>query len=897
MIAIKYKDGSTTKTRCEIELNNGSIRHAELMKEDYVELKFSLLSPCAFQLGDFIDFSQTTNEYPLLTNIGRFELVSTQDAIPTYNKTTGGYDYSLKLQAYYRKWDNRILKLVPNQYGTAAVWTITDTIVNIGKVIISNLNTLGFKYYKNGANFVIDVQSEGIDDPKEMLTISFDGTGILTALHNIAALANDGRGCDVWVEANHIKFGRCASGDVLEISRATNAVDITRQEGEKEYANKLYAFGAEQNIPGNYRKDLIFTITNVVGSSFADKNRKLTRDMFNEDAIINGSQPKYYSFETGKTSAYQASSFVNDSLDIKDNYITWEGHKQFTEVEMLLPDGRYSLKEYNEQTSTYIDLNLQGVPDSVLEGTATIELFVGHNGTNQRQRLALCREAFKANTDSNGNCKIQVYPDFIKKQAVLDSEYISGLVIIMAIGLEIDTASDLSEITAGQAVIIGALQFENHATPFYAKIRTRRWKSSAYAGKNYWAKIEPSRYFYNTLITPGTLDDIGRFTPQSLAPNAYEEGVYSGDTFSFIENDEGKEFLMRAKVPYNYFSARYDQSLNGVVINRLMLPDYDLYQDAEGNITPYNEDESTKVYAGEGYVVKEGLTDQNKIVEAVQYFDDIKPSYDGTISKMGLKLEEEKDSDGNLTGADVYNYVIFDTLLKNFKNDYSLTEGNLEITFSSGKLNGLTFEIEVFKGKLDDGTRADGTNNKGTWFKVVPSESYGATFPNQYSYPVVGDTYNISGYDTSLIDSALLQQAEIKLWKKAKEWLDSRQLDQGTYTAIMQSLYSKRLMVQDPEPTTDLLFDDGTRILTDENSRLQIEAPQYTPVYQDPPYFMGRKVKITEAGIFGNQPRETRIIGFEYPLDFPYDSVKLTCGETSAYSRLRHIEKQISKLE
>ena len=92
MIDIKDISGNI---RLSTPISEGSKRKFQLMSYDYITLKFSLAEPVYFQLGDYIDDE----------NIGLFELVDLYK--PTYNTTTGGYDYELKLDAYYWKWKNK----------------------------------------------------------------------------------------------------------------------------------------------------------------------------------------------------------------------------------------------------------------------------------------------------------------------------------------------------------------------------------------------------------------------------------------------------------------------------------------------------------------------------------------------------------------------------------------------------------------------------------------------------------------------------------------------------------------------------------------------------------------------------------------------------------------------
>ena len=65
-------------------INKEGKRRFYLMKEDYITLKFSVDDPVYFQLGDYAEYD---NEL--------FEIVDL--VYPSLNKSTGGYDYELRL--------------------------------------------------------------------------------------------------------------------------------------------------------------------------------------------------------------------------------------------------------------------------------------------------------------------------------------------------------------------------------------------------------------------------------------------------------------------------------------------------------------------------------------------------------------------------------------------------------------------------------------------------------------------------------------------------------------------------------------------------------------------------------------------------------------------------------
>ncbi len=56
-----------------------------------------------------------------------------------------------------------------------------------------------------------------------------------------------------------------------------------------------------------------------------------------------------------------------------------------------------------------------------------------------------------------------------------------------------------------------------------------------------------------------------------------------------------------------------------------------------------------------------------------------------------------------------------------------------------------------------------------------------------------------------------------------------------------------------------------------------------------------KKVNLINKAYFENG-RQSRIIGFEFNLDLPYDSPIYTVGETAAYSRIGELESKIESI-
>ena len=82
------------------------------MKEDYIVLPFSVPEPIYFKLGDYVDLSGVLDDSlgGLLSKV--YEVTDLQK--PSFNASTAGYDYELKLDAYYWKWKNKISNTLLN---------------------------------------------------------------------------------------------------------------------------------------------------------------------------------------------------------------------------------------------------------------------------------------------------------------------------------------------------------------------------------------------------------------------------------------------------------------------------------------------------------------------------------------------------------------------------------------------------------------------------------------------------------------------------------------------------------------------------------------------------------------------------------------------------------------
>lgn len=266
-------------------VNTGAKGYYSLMQHDYITLPFSLQSPVEFGIGSYADLRNVFTD-PQGGKLAKIYKVCDLQA-PTYNTATGGYDYELRLDAYYWLWKNKIFRYTPEAAGQEASWSLTASLnVHLG-VFLRNLDALGETYGEKDYEFSIDSTVEN-----KAVAITYDNTNLIDALSRMA----EAWGCEWWVTENVIHFGRLENGDAVELEIGVQAEDMTRNESKGTYATRIYAFGSTRNIPENYRpndnEDL--TVNGVVqkrlmlpdGTPYIDARPGLTEQEVVESVVV-----------------------------------------------------------------------------------------------------------------------------------------------------------------------------------------------------------------------------------------------------------------------------------------------------------------------------------------------------------------------------------------------------------------------------------------------------------------------------------------------------------------------------------------------------------------------------------------------------------------------------------
>lgn len=276
------------------------------------------------------------------------------------------------------------------------------------------------------------------------------------------------------------------------------------------------------------------------------------------------------------------------------------------------------------------------------------------------------------------------------------------------------------------------------------------------------------------------------------------------------------------------------------------------------------------------YVETVGLT-PTQTVEKVYIFDDVFPRLELVITDVygERKQQQVEHSDGSVTYEDWTQYRFKVARLEEgvqvpfvFSTDYLLDGNKLQAVFtapttmqtSGFMLGGMTFDVgfkDIFGAQ---------------WYTIIRNEDYGALLPDNRLKPSVGDTLVLVGWNPQAMKSlGMVGSAEEELATKANEALNAINEGQFTVTCKMMS----RTMMAYPFCTGSGKDSYGRRLF----GLLGI----------------GTKVSVTHDAL-PNGAMTSRIIGCEYKLDMPFDTPSYTIGETDAYSRLKQIEKQLTKL-
>nr|DAE03980.1 MAG TPA: tail protein [Siphoviridae sp. ctCeQ13] len=289
----------------------------------------------------------------------------------------------------------------------------------------------------------------------------------------------------------------------------------------------------------------------------------------------------------------------------------------------------------------------------------------------------------------------------------------------------------------------------------------------------------------------------------------------------------------------------------GVVTDRLMLPkgtDYiDLYKyDTEGN----------RVYITDSaYTADTKEMPSEEVVENTIVFDDVYPKQDATITDVFLyRTAPIKDSEGNVVKKIPIYWCKVDGFI--FDRKYLLEGKTIQMMFQSGLLSGMTFDV-TFNPANDAVKHPDGSVNKDAQrWELVYNTDYGRELPDETLKPSVGDKIVFINFDAKLVtEGDMVADAEKKLYTTAVDYIKKQATDNQTYDCTIMCDVAR----------------DGFTL------------------------DVGQRVRLVNAAFF-RTPRKSRVIGWEIPLDIPYDNPVYTIGEAVSYSTIGTLSKSVEAL-
>lgn len=858
-----------------------------LMQEDYIELHFNLLEPVFFEIGCWA-----------MWNGKKYYVTEFQQ--PSYDASTGGYGYELKLNAYYRAWGLKLYKyasllfngdksyasLNDNEDKSSVAlreltFSLTANLRTHAETIVRCLNLDGFRWYNESERkeeeFYADLWKSNNEEEvgfKEVKTLTYDSVNYIDALSQIA----EEWSTEWWVQNNILYFGKCQDNttEAVDFEQGVNVETIDGSKSQSDYATRVYAFGSDKNLPTYYGKgDAIFDIKESPqtkdGRVYFELSKPLYTYYFDDK----------YKDDSGKQNFNFAINYLSGvPLAGKNEEINSAWAKEYLESsEVILPSGNYDLTNDSDDVAYRIiakcTLSFNGLATAIGKSLRCIAyvVLVGEGG----ETVSLGSGVLGGNDKTVKNVlsyKKGGYAESFTIQQGINKYNKTLSIALPAFSLSKETSVKLRLYLCtsgiGSPNIVCAAEITKNI------LLVEKYKYTCYS-----LELTPKTGVYkgNKLKATWKKQDIDLSDEESkkdpnlygmVMPEQYKQGLV-GQTI-VINN------IRLYKLPSWYFEGEMDaqnaSTIKAFSEKRLSLPAPHYYVDAEKNV-PF------------GSIIEKTLT-----------YEDIYPRTEAFITDIKTHSEYVKDENSEQTTLKYTDYYIKQDKFA-FNNDYKLENAeNLQIKFTTGALAGLTFDC-----LYDDSNFPSELFGK-AYFKIIRQQMDGGMWlPNDAMHPALADPANkkdkadkfiLIGWDSSRIeDLNLIKLAEDELLKKVEKEIQKMNVDPTTYECTMFSdvTYGRaeETLITDDNgvPITD---DRGVLIRTD-------DSPHGLDASNGVTYDIGQRVKLKSKALFKDGERMSRIIGYEKKMDIPWDSPKYQVGEKAIYSTIGAIKSEIKSLE
>ena len=722
-ITIMRRSGGNTAPVLIVPITPESRRVFRLMTEDYIELRFSLADPVEFMIGDYVEDEL----------FGRFTVTEKQS--PAFNESAGAYSYSLRFDAYYMAWENRLFMLTTTASGARVrketSWTLTGTLAAHAREVVNNLDVLGYLY--GGSGFTVEIDSSTVSKAGQAIAITYDGTGIISAMNAMA----EAFCTEWWVTGNVIHFGKCEHGDVMTFSQEDNMYAVSPQRNRETYANRVYFFGGTRNIPDTYGKTLSFTVTETVTRDghvlFRDGTRPMTPDM-----LIRGGMEA-----SGEFGAFSIGLSTPSRSDAR--------------VEVTR-SGEFGIEVPRLNLAFAVRLVGEDLPGTVTFSYSLKYTLSGAGFTHTLWETERTVTDSGSGTDDAGRVtRVETTVPALSEQHYL----IPG---DFTLSLEISPIR--SDGTSAQCFIDSASLPEGAACRFVCRATSAGCRLT-YEGNGYDVSFNP---FHAGPVTEDfsffTFTDGGSFAGPP-------EGFGPGSSYTLGFSDGKSDGVDITKVPLSFWSSEYQDpsSLMKIGENRLRLP----------------------ASRPGGYIDSPSADGGERTVEKAVVLDHIYPRCVLTVT--GVTETRRKDTEENADGTDTHwnwtQYTLTASLMDGspfpFRRNHVkagvtlqarfLTPEDAGITAADApcRLAGMTFDVLL-------GT--DGEGNPA--YTLKRNTDYGAKLPNETLRPAEGDPFVLIGWDVEALPSlGLLEAAERELEAAAEEYMAALEEDRFVFRCTM----------------------------------------------------------------------------------------------------------------
>lgn len=848
IIIHKAIDGTTRMTA---HIGKGSMRNFMLMERDDITLKFSSDTPVRLRLGDYV-------ELPVGSGSDRYEL--TKPTSGEYNKNTSGYDYEIKLDAQYWKFKNKLCKFLPQIGSNETTWAYTDTFENHTRQILFNLRAQAYKRNDDGTEILIQgresflyngaydwsiVWDSSIDTTKAV-TIQYDKTNIIDAIAGIA----EAYGCEWWFEHEVLHFGRCEFGETpITLEMGKELVAITKSSSKETYATRLFIYGSDRNIASNYRKSLIFDAS-VDGDKLQDPERPLEIEWFRpEELTCMAKADKQITLELETVSEeersleYGVSGTQSASLPMfgktSDDFIaegerttlTQAGH-EFSWLFMEKPYLVLSNLRLTLTPTEFVKVTDAIIPTHITAAiTFVIDYYKEGEGQVTKETISKKVETIGIWNGLNQSIDFKFVDEFLS----LPSRNVVDIRILnKAVGFALcynDSADDehygyvyaqKPKIKAktsmrGQiGVFEGWPEFNAEGVVIEVLDKSTGEVSETITGVTFNADFEDNHRRL-TLPEGTTIASGAKYRLPQL-----NEAIVPARHFTSI---------------YSVFEKYQDITTNGIVNRRLLLPE----KDEDGNPL-------------KGYIDVCDFESEEEAVEDVVIFEDVYPSRVSKIVEIARSdeyVDEQQEQDGSITETAWRAYKYKDDLFNSNNpfdiDNYGILDAELQITFQSGLLNGMTFGVAYDK--------------ESHFFEIQRDTA--TNLPNETIKPKVGDEFILHGFNIAMLSDSntdYISNAEKELLQKAREYAAKLNIDTTTYQCTVGC-----------------------------DTAYAAEAATPGSLFMQP----GQRVNLVNTAYF-EEGRISRVLGYEMPLDLTYDNPVYTIGEKTKYSRIGAIEDRLN---